>query len=103
MVDTLETLSGNGQAVEPGEPFAPLAVQVLEQGSPVGGAVVSYFVQDAQATGTDFHGGSPVRVTTAVDGTAVTDVPLIAGGSPGSVLVEAVADGSRCSFDITVR
>ncbi|MHC3474866.1 hypothetical protein ACYF6T_40120 [Streptomyces sp. 7R007] len=101
--DELVALSGDGQVVDSGEGFAPLSVQVLAHDSPVGGTVVSFFVQDRHGTGTDFHGGSPVRVTSAVDGTATTDVPLVAGDTPGKVTVEAMADGARCAFTVTVR
>ncbi|WP_151483942.1 hypothetical protein [Streptomyces albicerus] len=105
MAGTMEALSGDGQEVGRGEEFAPLVVRLVseEDGSPVGGAVVSYFVDDAEGTGTDFHGGSPVRVTSAVDGTAATDVPLIAGDSAGRVTVRALADSARCALTLHVR
>ncbi|GGX69167.1 hypothetical protein [Streptomyces minutiscleroticus] len=105
MTYTMEALSGNGQGVERGERFAPLVVRLVseEDGNPVGGAVVSYFVDDSQGTGTDFHGGSPVRVTSTIDGTATTDVPLVAGDSAGQVTIRVTADSANCTLKLTVR
>ncbi|MEU0215143.1 hypothetical protein ABZ281_08470 [Streptomyces sp. NPDC006265] len=74
----------------------------VADGEPVGGRMVSFFVDDPEGTGTDFHGGSPVRVTTVLDGTGTTDVPLIAGDSPGNVEVKVMVEGAHALFSLHV-
>ncbi|MFF5045011.1 hypothetical protein [Streptomyces nigra] len=74
----------------------------LSDGAPAGGRMVSFFVDDPEGTGTDFHGGSPVRVTTASDGTGTTDVPLLAGDFQGGVEVKVIAEGAHASFSLQV-
>ncbi|WP_328349370.1 hypothetical protein OG800_01630 [Streptomyces sp. NBC_00445] len=101
-MDALTLIAGDGQHVERGREFAPLAVLALTDGEPAGGRMVSFFVNDPEGTGTDFRGGSPVRVTTASDGTGTTDVPLIAGASPGTVRVKVMADGTDAAFSLEV-
>ncbi|MFP3987902.1 hypothetical protein U9R90_10440 [Streptomyces sp. E11-3] len=105
MADLIEVISGSGQEVGRGEELAPFTVRLVseEDGSPVGGAVVSYFVDDVQGTGTDFRGGSPVMVTSSANGIATTDVPLIAGDSAGRVDVKAIAESARCTLTLHVR
>ncbi|MFE7900617.1 hypothetical protein ACFU3E_24515 [Streptomyces sp. NPDC057424] len=98
----LTLVTGDGQRVEPETEFAPLAVMAAADGEPVGGRMVSFFVDDPEGTGTDFHGGSPVRVTTASDGTGTTDVPLIAGDSPGDVEVKVLVEGAHALFSLHV-
>ncbi|MFJ4790776.1 hypothetical protein [Streptomyces sp. NPDC088794] len=95
-------MTGDGQHIETGTEFAPLAIMALTGGEPAGGQMVSFFVDDPEGTGTDFHGGSPVRITTASDGTGTTDVPLLAGEAPGIVEVKVIAEGARTSFSLTV-
>ncbi|WP_328773622.1 hypothetical protein [Streptomyces sp. NBC_00286] len=102
MPDTLTLIAGDRQRVERGKEFAPLAVLVASDGEPAGGRMVSFFVDDPEGTGTDFRGGSPVRVTTASDGTGTTDVPLIAGDSPGVVQINVIADGVNSAFSVVV-
>ncbi|WP_338899624.1 hypothetical protein WBG99_31660 [Streptomyces sp. TG1A-60] len=64
--------------------------------------MVSFFVNDPEGTGTDFRGGSPVRITTSSDGTGTTDVPLIAGESPGTVQVKVIAADTSTAFSLEV-
>ncbi|MGC9540521.1 hypothetical protein [Streptomyces sp. UG1] len=101
-MDALTVVTGDGQRVERGAEFAPLAVMFDADGEPVGGRMVSFFVDDPEGTGTDFRGGSPVRVTTASDGTGSTDVPLVAGDAPGTVRVKTIAEGANTSFFLEV-
>ncbi|MER5217941.1 hypothetical protein ABT063_47460 [Streptomyces sp. NPDC002838] len=102
MLDALTLITGDRQHVECGQEFAPLAVLATADGEPVGGRMVSFFTDDPEGTGTDFRGGSPVRVTTASDGTGTTDVPLIAGDSPGAVQIKVIADGVNSAFSVEV-
>ncbi|MFJ9119203.1 hypothetical protein ACIRJO_27070 [Streptomyces sp. NPDC102394] len=101
-MDELTPVTGEEQHVEPRAEFAPLTVMALTGGEPAGGQMVSFFVDDPEGTGTDFHGGSPVRVTTASDGTGTTDVPLLAGEAPGHVEVKVIAEGAHTSFSLIV-
>ncbi|MBV7697834.1 hypothetical protein [Streptomyces sp. TRM70350] len=102
MLDALTLIAGDGQRVEQRKDFAPLVVLAAADGEPVGGRMVSFFVDDPEGTGTDFRGGSPVRVTTASDGTGTTDVPLIAGDAPGAVQIKVIADGASSAFSLEV-
>jgi len=101
-MDSLTTITGDGQRVARQDRFAPLSVMARTGGEPDGGQMVSFFVDDPDGTGTDFHGGSPVRITTASDGTGTTDVPLLAGDSPGTVRVKVVAEGANAAFSLEV-
>ncbi|MFG2311538.1 hypothetical protein ACGFS9_23175 [Streptomyces sp. NPDC048566] len=98
----LTLIAGDGQSVTPGAEFSSLSVHAADGADPAGGRMVSFFVDDPMGTGTDFHGGSPVRITTASDGTGTTDVPLLAGDAPGAVEVNVLADGGRAVFHLTV-
>ncbi|MBD0841444.1 MULTISPECIES: hypothetical protein [unclassified Streptomyces] len=99
----LTRVTGHEQHVGPRTEFAPLSVMALAGDGPAGGRMVSFFVDDPEGTGTDFRGGSPVRVTTASDGTGTTDVPLVAGDLPGAVEVKAIAEeGAHASFALHV-
>ncbi|MBX9394439.1 hypothetical protein K4749_12720 [Streptomyces sp. TRM72054] len=102
MLDALTRIAGDSQRVERGKEFAPLTVLAAANGEPAGGRMVSFFVDDPEGTGTDFRGGSPVRVTTASDGTGTTDVPLIAGDAPGAVQIKVIADGASSAFSLEV-
>lgn len=101
-MDELMVISGDGQQVEQGQEFSSLSVMARSDGAAAGGRMVSFFVDDQEGTGTDFHGGSPVRVTTASDGVGTTDVPLIAGGSPGAVQIKVLADGASTTLSVEV-
>ncbi|KOT90118.1 hypothetical protein ADK70_17730 [Streptomyces rimosus subsp. pseudoverticillatus] len=64
--------------------------------------MITFFVDDMGSTGTAFHGGTPVMVTTASNGLATTDVALIAGNSPGNVRVRATTNSAATTFSLTV-
>ncbi|MFD1661337.1 hypothetical protein ACFSL4_24805 [Streptomyces caeni] len=103
MVSALTPVSGDGQKAERAGRFAPLAVRATGAGdAPAGGQVVSFYVDDAQGTGTDFHGGSPVMVTTDENGIGLTDVPLNAGHSPGTVRIRAMSGAAQATFTVEV-
>ncbi|MFR9794581.1 hypothetical protein ACL02U_01520 [Streptomyces sp. MS06] len=103
MVSALTPVSGAGQRVERGETFASLSVRATgEDGQPAGGAVVSFYVDDSQGTGTAFHGGSPVMVTTNENGVGSTDVPLEAGDSAGTVRIRVLAGAAQTAFTVDV-
>ncbi|MBB1242353.1 hypothetical protein GL263_01995 [Streptomyces durbertensis] len=102
MADVLRVLTGDGQKVEPGEEFGSLTLRAESDGGPAGGLVVSFFVDDPSGTGTGFHGGSPVMVTTDVHGAATTDVPLVAGDSGGTVRVLATAGTVTVEYTLEV-
>ncbi|MFH9071988.1 hypothetical protein [Streptomyces alboflavus] len=99
----MTVISGDGQRVESGDRFAALTVHALNaEDQPAPGQAVSFYVNDSNGTGTDFHGSSPVIVTTDIDGICSTDVPLSAGQTAGSVEIIASSGRARTTFTLRV-